>query len=803
MEERKIPTRKHAVPPIMIHSGTPCPPETRGGQPSFALPQINQHRNMVASGPYVQQHNDDLYTLRQDQALYNNSVYSLGRAGDASGSAHVKPRLLQGAPVGSNLQFLQLPGCGVGATPGCSPQPPSLSDLSSVRLTPRSPLSRLSLVDPPKGIPGNKTPQSRLSLPPLYNLGYNMGSNVDLEEANLSPLIPPLHSLSPYLSAGIGDVPSFPSLISPLHSAHHLSRKRALSSSPLSDLLDFNSLIRSSPNSLVAIINNSPYPPYQTTASPTNPPPGSIGHLTVQQTLSPSASHSNISSQVPGGGQYTVQRRKTSIEHEHHSNGTITTITNQITIHKPPVSTQQGGSTVVDDAVPNLAVQHAADVMEMDYDCLSCKSTNSTSVPQPQTQELNDPLVCLWNNCGKMFDEQDDLVQHIETQHIEKGKVDVFTCQWQSCPRNKKPFNARYKLLIHMRIHSGEKPNKCTFSGCTKAFSRLENLKIHLRTHTGEKPYVCQYDGCNKSFSNSSDRSKHQKTHYDQKPYICNFSGCNKRYTDPSSLRKHCKIHLQHQRKKPRNESEDGGGEENLDCCLTIQPLTCNGSSPKAVPRSDGVLGEHSKPPKLIKAKNSKKFNKSPNPNGNITQPPSLQDEGQDFAPPNVDYFQQMSGTYPPSSHCHLQLPPSPHSMHINSPTVPSPEHHALHLPSPVHHHHHHSAHAHSPSSYQVVPPARAVSMHSPGGGGVHSPHSPMQVVLSPVQPIHCANMYGGGMASISPSQQQIPYPIQYTGYADPAMQQYILPQEVHHHPSVAVQQPYYYQDGHPSLLHT
>ncbi|KAI4491949.1 hypothetical protein M0804_003341 [Polistes exclamans] len=187
---------------------------------------------------------------------------------------------------------------------------------------------------------------------------------------------------------------------------------------------------------------------------------------------------------------------------------------------------------------------------------------------------------CRWIDCGSAFTEQESLVRHIERRHVESSSSnahghgrrvqrdrdkekdrdgdnsflgqtsvattgqDEFACLWQGCPRAR-PFNARYKLLIHMRVHSGEKPNKCPFAGCKKAFSRLENLKIHQRSHTGEKPYACQHRGCSKAFSNSSDRAKHQRTHYDTKPYACQVSGCGKRYTDPSSLRKHAKNHAE------------------------------------------------------------------------------------------------------------------------------------------------------------------------------------------------------------------------------------------------------------------
>ncbi|KFB52617.1 AGAP003885-PA-like protein [Anopheles sinensis] len=161
----------------------------------------------------------------------------------------------------------------------------------------------------------------------------------------------------------------------------------------------------------------------------------------------------------------------------------------------------------------------------------------------PELEDSNAPLVCLWSDCNLELPDQQQLVKHIEKQHVEPKKGDEFACSWLNCPRQIRPFNARYKLLIHMRVHSGEKPNKCPFPNCQKAFSRLENLKIHQRSHTGERPYNCQYAGCVKAFSNSSDRAKHQRTHYDTKPYGCQLPGCTKRYTDPSSLRKHVKNH--------------------------------------------------------------------------------------------------------------------------------------------------------------------------------------------------------------------------------------------------------------------
>ena len=244
-----------------------------------------------------------------------------------------------------------------------------------------------------------------------------------------SPLIPPVNSLSSYLGSGISDIPSFPSIISPRNSAHHLS-----------DLLDFNSFIQSSPNSLLAILNPTPISP--------NPATGNIGHL---------VGHSSPGTTL----QYTIQQRNTSIEHNHNSDGTSnTTITNQITYSEQP---QLLKYNMVPEGQANLAVQGS--VEPMDYDHLSSKSSHSGHSQHHYLKEdPQEPHICLWDSCGQSFDELKDLVQHIENLHIEKRKLDDFTCMWQACPRNRKPFNARNKLRMHMRMHSGEKPNKCTVS---------------------------------------------------------------------------------------------------------------------------------------------------------------------------------------------------------------------------------------------------------------------------------------------------------------------------------------------------
>ncbi|XP_042555328.1 zinc finger protein GLIS3 isoform X1 [Dipodomys spectabilis] len=665
------------IPPIRAHSGTPGP-LSYGSTPSPALGSLasNFHLKMSSGGGMASQNNVAESPIHlpalspRRQVLTNGKPrFQVTQAGGMSGSHTLKPKQQEcGSPFPPNPGKGALgfgPQCKSIGKGSCNNLVVTSSPMMVQRLGPISPpasqvstacnqispslqraMNAANLNIPPSDTRSltsrDSVASTTLSLTeshsalsvkrewsqdyrPLPSLASSHGSQNGVDLGDLFSL-PPGTSMSSHSTSN-----SLPSYLfgmenshspypSPRHSSTRShsarSKKRALSLSPLSDGIgiDFNTIIRTSPTSLVAYINGS-------RASPAHvsPQPEVYGHfLGVRGSCIPQPCA------VPGGQKGVLvaygengapeYERMQQLEHGGLQPGQVTNMVVQHGLPGPDgqpagmLKTERleefPGSALDLPSAPPLPPlpppqgppppYHAHPHLHHPPELLPHAQT--LALPQAaldedgEMEDLGGKHCCRWIDCSALYDQQEELVRHIEKVHIDQRKGEDFTCFWAGCPRRYKPFNARYKLLIHMRVHSGEKPNKCTFEGCKKAFSRLENLKIHLRSHTGEKPYLCQHPGCQKAFSNSSDRAKHQRTHLDTKPYACQIPGCTKRYTDPSSLRKHVKAHSskdQQARKKLRSSAELH--PDLLTDCLTVQPLQ-PATSPRDAP-AEGPLG--------------------------------------------------------------------------------------------------------------------------------------------------------------------------------------------------------------------